>query len=742
MSAFKIPCHFALAFLGILAGCGGGGGGSAPSPTVTITSSASNVAVKGSVTLTWSSTNATGCSASGAWSGSLGPSGSSSATVAQTSKYSIACTGGGGTANGSVSVTAWSAPTAKITADNTAVLSNNSVTLNWASQNANKCAGGGGLSGSLATSGSQLTRALTSTTTYSVVCSNPVFPTATSTVTVTVSSTLTLAVAVQYQVPGAPIIDTAMAFFIPDWVHPVLSPVPFVYVELDNPTGQMVQTAFADANGVALFSGLNPTVVYTPVIQSRIQYTPLSLDFVVLNNSAPLDTAQGTFRGRYGPYSAAAPAYTPGTKLANQSIAITTPDGWNTLTNTLVDANRVAGPYVLLASAVTEAQIVSAATGLAAPTWRPLTILWSVKNKGGLAAPPNNYDQSIVTGSGGFWASGHNAIDAIGTPSGAPTAEDFIYLSGDPTFEAMDIYPFVMTHEMGHFTQAQFSTEQSPGGQHSYTDYQDPLLAWIEGNASGIAALVLNTPQQRRVVTVSGEIIVGISDISNNTVDGNPQSWPVGWFQESTTTGIMWAIYNPKGTVGLSAAADLAPMFSTAWQQGPWLNSIWAYLNLLKQSNPTAAAAVDVLSTSHGVVSAGNDVWGSTETHPGNRSAQDVLPPYTGVSLGQTLQVCSAGAPLEYNKAGNVRMLRLQGDGASHTLTINGPAGTVPIVGRNVSLVTPGSTTFSISGIVPPQGLVVTVGECAVVGGEFSSQTAACSDPTPPVEQCWSVNLQ
>jgi hypothetical protein len=744
--AWVLRCEV-LALLGILAGCGGGGGsgptGSLPPPSVTLTSSKSDVAVNGTVTLDWSSNNASACTASGAWSGSLGPSGSQSVAVARTATYSISCTGSGGTANANVAINAWQAPSASITADSTAVLPNNAVTLNWSSQNATTCTGGGALQGSLATTGSQLSGALTSTATFSVACSNPAFPPITSSVIVTVSPTMTLAVTVNYQAPGAPIRNAAGTRFVPDWSHPVLNPVPFVYVELDNAAGQPVQTTFADANGVAQFTNLDPKLVYTPVIQSRIQYAPLGLDFVVLNNTAPLDTARGTFRGRYGPYSAAAPAFTAGTKLVNQSVMVTAADGWDAAANVLVDANRAAGPYALLASAVTEAQVVSAATGLAAPTWRPLTILWSVNNKGGLSAPPENFDQGIAVGSGGFWTNGHNAIDASGAPTGAPVLEDFIYLSGDRTFELMEIYPFVMSHEMGHFSQALFSTIQSPGGSHSYSDYEDPLLAWVEGDASGIAALVLNTPQQRRVFTVSGEIVVSIPDISNNTVNGNPQSWPVGWFQESTTTGLMWAVYNPTGTVRLSAPATLAPMFSSAWRQGPWLNTIWAYVTLLKQGNPSAAAAIDSQSASHGIVSVGNDVWGSAETHAGNRAARDTLPPYTLVSLGpQPIQVCSVGAPLEYNLAGNVRLLRLQGDGATHTLTVQGVAGTVPIVGRDISLVTPGSSTISISGAVPVQGVAVSIGECGVAAGEFAADTAACSDPAPPAEQCWSVTWQ
>ena len=60
------------------------------------------------VALTWASTNATSCTASGAWSGSLQTSGSQAvtATAAGALTYSISCTGPGGSANASSVVTA------------------------------------------------------------------------------------------------------------------------------------------------------------------------------------------------------------------------------------------------------------------------------------------------------------------------------------------------------------------------------------------------------------------------------------------------------------------------------------------------------------------------------------------------------------------------------------------------------------------------------------------------------------
>jgi len=80
-----------------------------PAPVVTLTPSVTSVTSGGTVTLTWSSQNATSCTASGGsgWSGDESPSGGTLTTSAltATTTFSLSCTGGGGTASASATVT-------------------------------------------------------------------------------------------------------------------------------------------------------------------------------------------------------------------------------------------------------------------------------------------------------------------------------------------------------------------------------------------------------------------------------------------------------------------------------------------------------------------------------------------------------------------------------------------------------------------------------------------------------------
>ena len=80
-------------------------------PTVTISASPNTLTAGQASTLTWNSTGATSCTASGSWSGSQSTSGSvSTGALNQSSTYNLACSGAGGTASGSAVVSVSGVP--------------------------------------------------------------------------------------------------------------------------------------------------------------------------------------------------------------------------------------------------------------------------------------------------------------------------------------------------------------------------------------------------------------------------------------------------------------------------------------------------------------------------------------------------------------------------------------------------------------------------------------------------------
>ena len=100
----------------LLASCGGGGGGTSTTssstnpaasnpPIVSLSFAPPSVAAGQATTLSWSATDATSCTASGAWTGDQSTSGSVIiTTIAGSYTYSLTCTGAGGTASGSATL--------------------------------------------------------------------------------------------------------------------------------------------------------------------------------------------------------------------------------------------------------------------------------------------------------------------------------------------------------------------------------------------------------------------------------------------------------------------------------------------------------------------------------------------------------------------------------------------------------------------------------------------------------------
>lgn len=189
----------------LLAGCGGGGGddgggGGPPAPTLTLTATPATLNAGASVTLSWSTANATSCTASGGWSGSKPTSGSQDVAVASGSTtFTLGCTGAGGSISRSATVTASAPgnppPAITFTTNSSAVMFGGSFTLNWSAANASTCTASGGWSGAKATAGSEIiTSASTGAITYTLACTGP-GGNATQSTTVTVNAvppTLTL----------------------------------------------------------------------------------------------------------------------------------------------------------------------------------------------------------------------------------------------------------------------------------------------------------------------------------------------------------------------------------------------------------------------------------------------------------------------------------------------------------------------------------------------------------------------
>jgi len=142
-----------------------------PAPTVSFSASPSQIPSGTSSTLTWASSNATGCTASNAWSGPRPPSGTATVMPSTTATYSLSCTGAGGAGAASTTVTVVPpVPTVTLTAMPPAIVEGQSSSLNWTSSYASSCTASGGWTGGKGTSGGPLVVKPAQNTTYVLTC--------------------------------------------------------------------------------------------------------------------------------------------------------------------------------------------------------------------------------------------------------------------------------------------------------------------------------------------------------------------------------------------------------------------------------------------------------------------------------------------------------------------------------------------------------------------------------------------
>ncbi|MFH1162098.1 MAG: peptidoglycan-binding domain-containing protein [Candidatus Jorgensenbacteria bacterium] len=145
-----------------------------PSPILIFSALPTSITSPGSSILSWSSTNADSCSASGVWSGEKNISGNESVSPSQSGTYFLTCSGAGGSVIKSVTISVSQppplAPTLTLTSLPTSLHIYGSSILSWSTTNASSCLASGAWSGTKSVSGNESVSP-SKTSTYSLKCS-------------------------------------------------------------------------------------------------------------------------------------------------------------------------------------------------------------------------------------------------------------------------------------------------------------------------------------------------------------------------------------------------------------------------------------------------------------------------------------------------------------------------------------------------------------------------------------------
>jgi hypothetical protein len=158
-------------------------------PTVSLSASKTTISGGEKSTLSWTSTNATTCSASGGWGESKALSGSKIVEPSVTTTYALTCSGPGGNATQNTTITVlplnYPLPTVILKAEPSSIMIGQSTTLSWVSTNTTSCTASNGWIGNLGQSGTKIFLPINSTT-YTISCTGQ-GGTATQNVTVSVN---------------------------------------------------------------------------------------------------------------------------------------------------------------------------------------------------------------------------------------------------------------------------------------------------------------------------------------------------------------------------------------------------------------------------------------------------------------------------------------------------------------------------------------------------------------------------
>jgi len=638
----------ALAGMAALAGCGGGGGDGGnpdqpnnPTPTVTLGASPTSITAGQTVTLTWSSTNASSCSASGGWSGTKATSGSeASAALTANTTFTLVCVGGGGSGTANATVTVSGPPTVTLSADPTSVTAGFSSTLTWSASNATSCTASGGWSGTKAVSGSESTPLLTADTTFILTCTGPGG-----------STPQQVSVAVAAPPAGMVVLSGKITFdrltFGTQGLNgtAVVSPARQVVVDVFGDTSASTVT---DTNGNYAFivpQGINVTV--RARAQMRRTGAAPTWDFKVLNNTN--SDAQYVLTGT---------AFNTGTQDLTRNLHAQS--GWN---GTTYNGTRVAAPFAIMDTVYNTKQLILSA----APTaeFPPLNLYWSTLNRTTDRNTPICPDLGNIGTSFYFNDPSGQTQDECSPRQPFPGG---IYILGNYGSGAGDTDEFdahVIAHEFGHYFEDRFSRSDSIGGEHSSDDRLDLRVAFGEGWGNAFGAMSLGDPQYR-------DSYNGISqDFGFNLETGTTAN--EGWFSEASVGEVLWDIFDTTTTEGSSdnVALGFGPIYAV--MTGDQVStdaftSIFTFGESLQSNNGGSASAIESLLDREEIE--GNDDFGAGENNAGNDT--QALPVYKNIALNTPVNgVCTnaiAGAG-DLNKLGNRRYLRFVNN-ATRLLTI------------------------------------------------------------------------
>ena len=353
-----------------------------------------------------------------------------------------------------------------------------------------------------------------------------------------------------------------------------------------------------------------------------------------------------------------------GTGAATRNL--NAPSGWVAAASGGRYANaRVAGPFAILSSTYEALQRfagVDPDINLPALEYR-----WSVRNRN---------------------ASGDLADGAIGGAFYVRTL-GHIYLGGKENEDTDEYDHSVILHEFAHHLTATLSRDDSMGGAWNDETRLDMRLAFSEGFADALGAIITDDPLYRNTLG-SNQGLASVENMETNPVNPATDANRIGWYHSRSVAAIVYDLYDAADAADNdSLSLGLAPIYNTLTSNGFRNNrhytSIYTFANQLPEHVPDRAATQSGLAAllrRHNIFGRGDN--GAGETNGGGLPATArVLPVYKSIAPGQAaITLCSVDDTGTYNRLGNRALVEVSfAESGAHTLTMtsaSGSTGTLP----------------------------------------------------------------
>ena len=264
-----------------------------------------------------------------------------------------------------------------------------------------------------------------------------------------------------------------------------------------------------------------------------------------------------------------------------------------------------------------------------------------------------------------------------------------IYLLGRENENTDEYDQSVVIHEFAHHVQAAMSRSDSPGGPHTSDARLDMRVAFNEGFANALAAMIADDPADRDSFG-PGQASVGVLNIETNPVNPTGDPNRIGWYHRDSVSAILYDLYDGANAADNdSLSLGLAPIYNTLTSNGFKNNryyiSIYLFANQLLQHVPAANRAttqtsLNALLSRHNIFGRGDN--GSGETNNGGLPASArVLPVHKSLSTRNSpITLCSVEdkgpEKYNYNRLGNRAFVEVSfAESGAHTLTMTTAAG-------------------------------------------------------------------